>query len=408
MKTILFLTFGLLFGFSEAVYDFVFASRSIDLTGQLKMGAITYVVGYSAELIVSLLLAGFIDRFHKKTAIIVTTSLTLFAYAASSLMCVILPASLPALWASAFIMDFSHHLLKSSLFASMAFAFEINELPKIHGAEASLHGVLKILGPALGGLVYSVFGSQWSMSIAFALFALAAPVCVLYANSCRNNRKEPQRETLPIVATFHAAQELLATTGWIAIMALEICLVLVAGVTSLSTFGILKIDKGFIDSQAISIVLGVQALGSVAAGFTLKRLAKVQRSNFTPVFSLLLMAVSLVGILVSRDVLGVGISLACLSFGFTLHARWMGILLQTSFPPERLASYDAVFGTLNIVIGAVGILISGIAFDYIGLEAIVFLGITVLAFSLPLAIKCQKTTAANELKLSKTTEGLSI
>ncbi|GGJ49224.1 hypothetical protein GCM10009085_48460 [Pseudomonas avellanae] len=68
----IFASVSVLLALSEAVYDLAFANLAFTLTGTTLSVMTTYAIGYSAEIMVTLLGAGFIDRFDKWKLFIAT------------------------------------------------------------------------------------------------------------------------------------------------------------------------------------------------------------------------------------------------------------------------------------------------------------------------------------------------
>lgn len=64
-RTLLFVSVGVFIALSEAIYDLVFANLAYSITGKASSVTTTYAFGYMAEIAVTLVGAGFIDRFNK-------------------------------------------------------------------------------------------------------------------------------------------------------------------------------------------------------------------------------------------------------------------------------------------------------------------------------------------------------
>lgn len=82
-----FASIGILVALSEAVYDLAFANLAYNLSGKTLAVMTTYAMGYSAEILVTLLGSGFIDRHDKWMLFIITqiVNMVVFSIAVATL-----------------------------------------------------------------------------------------------------------------------------------------------------------------------------------------------------------------------------------------------------------------------------------------------------------------------------------
>lgn len=93
-----FVALGVLLILSEAIYDLVFANLAYSISGTTLAVTTTYAVGYSAEILVTLLGAGFIDRFNKWKLFIATQLANIAVFALAVFVLRIYDSSVEWVW----------------------------------------------------------------------------------------------------------------------------------------------------------------------------------------------------------------------------------------------------------------------------------------------------------------------
>lgn len=360
---------------SEGVYDLVFANMAYSASGQAFAVATTYAFGYTAEILVTILGAGFLDYFDRRKIFVYSQFVKIAIFASVVVVGAIHPLSAPMIWAYAFSIDLIHHYSRIALFTLVVSLFEKAEIPEIQGTNAVLSGTMQITSPLLAGAAIGLFGltSSLGVSVALQLLALITALVLFriakYRKSANEESTGPLREQLKDAAlsTLRAARDLARDKTWRGFLTLYTACGLLIGVTVLLWIPLLRGYHGVSDGNT-GWYLSIGATGLAAGGFIVRRFGKLQSYRYLAL-ALFLMSLSVVLAIVMPGVVGlIAGGTILFHLGLTLYFGFSTVLIQISIPSDRMGSWYGVIDFVNRIFGMVGVLCAGVLFDLVGPE----------------------------------------
>lgn len=383
-----FVALGVLLILSEAIYDLVFANLAYSISGTTLAVTTTYAFGYSAEILVTLLGAGFIDRFNKWKLFIATQLVNIAVFAAAIVVLGVYDKSVEWVWFFAFFVDLIHQYSRLIMFALIPFLFTASDIPRINGLLATFNGVARTLGPAIGALVIFNVGMSISLlaSIAFMLAALILTFSLSALNGSHPHLASAdssfaQRFHESVTGASRATIDLLRAPRWRYFLASYATCLLVVSVLSLLWVPLLRGFHGFSAVQT-GYLFTVGATGAIAGGLALRTSGQAARVPSTILLSHLIM---ISGICVSLSLRGgiwlTGIGMFVFQFGTTLYFRTTASAIQLTVPKEIIGSWYGSIDFISRFAGLVGIILAGWAYDKVGTYSIYSILLLLLALS---------------------------
>jgi hypothetical protein len=380
-----FIALGVCILLAEAIYDLVFANLAYSLTGSTLAVTTTYALGYSAEILVTLLGAGFIDRVDKWRLLMVTQLVNIVLFAVAVLVLSQAQRSVQWVWGFAFMIDLVHQYSRLILFALVPFMFGADDIPRINAQLATFNGMARSLGPMLGALVIFNFGLSTSLLSSIALMGAAL---ALGANLSR--RSGPTLGGEPVRSTFaqrleqgfsgaaRASWQLLRTPRWRYFLAAYATCLLVISALTLLWVPLLRGFHGFNAAQT-GYLFSLAAIGSIAGGLLLRERAEAAQ---TISWSHALM---IAGIALSLSLRGnlwfSGAGMFIFQLGATLYLRSSASTIQLNVPKAIIGSWYGAIDFISRFAGLIGILLAGWVFDRFGAYAIYSILLGLLALS---------------------------
>lgn len=383
-----FVALGVLLILSEAIYDLVFANLAYSISGTTLAVTTTYAVGYSAEILVTLLGAGFIDRFNKWKLFIATQLVNIAVFALAVFVLRIYDSSVEWVWFFAFFVDLIHQYSRLIMFALIPFLFTADNIPRINGLLATFNGIARTLGPVIGALVIFSFGLSISLlaSIAFMLAALALTISLSALNEKTStldicSTSFAQRFQESVTGASRATIDLLRTPRWRYFLASYATCLLVVSVLALLWVPLLRGFHGFSEAQT-GYLFSVGAAGAIAGGLALRASGQASRVPGTILLSHLIM---ISGVCITLCLRGniwlAGTGMFVFQFGTTLYFRTTASAIQLTVPKEIIGSWYGSIDFISRFAGLVGILLAGWAYDKLGTYAIYSILLLLLALS---------------------------
>ncbi|MCU1719413.1 MFS transporter [Pseudomonas sp. 5P_3.1_Bac2] len=384
----LFVALGVCILLAEAIYDLVFANLAYSITGSSLAVTTTYAIGYSAEILVTLLGAGFIDRVDKWRLFVACQLLNILLFALAVLVLGNNTRSVQWVWVFAFMIDLVHQYSRLILFALIPFLFQPQQIPRVNGQLATFNGVARALGPVIGAVVIFNFGLSISLlaSIAFLFVALALSLSLRVRNDSAltldtTHSSLAQRLQEGVSGASRATWQLLRSARWRAFLAAYATCLLVISVLTLLWVPLLR---GFHLFSAVQTgyLFSAAALGSIAGGLLLRGSGGASTTAQTLWRSHWVM---ILGISLSLCLRGnlwlTGGGMFIFQLGATLYFRTTASTIQLSVPKEIIGSWYGSIDFISRFAGLVGILLAGWAYDQIGTYAIYTLLLLLLALS---------------------------
>lgn len=350
--------------FSEGLYDFAIAIYAFQISGKASVGAITYGIGYFAEIAVSLIGGGYLDRFSKLKIFTVTI---LFKVAAFSILIFYghnMGLTEVALWGFALVIDAVHHFSKLNNTTAVADIFEGSDLIKAHGGIAAVQGSARVIGPLLGGVLVSWFGAIDSL-IFCAGFQLTA--LFYFFRAFRGFKHKPQAVTdvHTALGTLQALRNVWCNSFWRRYFALDSLTTLLSGTSVLLMVPLMKTLLN-VEDEMLGSFFALGALGSIAGGFLITRMLKLFRLGHWMAAMLTIEAASLFLLLFSGHLYIAAVLKFVLDFAVTSYFRTSAIYFQSHAPENQRSAYYCGADAVSRSLGLVGVVSAGFIFDYAG------------------------------------------
>lgn len=374
-KMYIFASVGVFIALSEAVYDLVFANLAYSITGTTSAVTTTYAVGYIAELLVTLLGAGFIDRFNKWKLFIATQIINIIVFTAATIILSFHTNTVAWVWTFAFLVDLIHQYSRLIMFALVPFLFEREEIPGINGFLATMNGVARSVGPAIGAIAILQIGLSRSLtvSVAFMLVALLLALSLVSRYKSRpleaaeaEHSSFKQRFQESITGASRTTVALLRARQWRAFLGSYSACVLVISVLALLWIPLLRDFHEFTPDQT-GYLYSIGAAGAVLGGFTTKRYGG---GNFLQMIIFIAHFVMLAGVITTLLIRGnailVGVGMFAFQFGATVYFRTTASAIQLSVPKNVIGSWYGAIDFTSRFAGLTGILLAGWRYDQIG------------------------------------------
>ncbi|AKT32552.1 MFS transporter [Pseudomonas syringae pv. actinidiae] len=372
----IFASVSVLLALSEAVYDLAFANLAFTLTGTTLSVMTTYAIGYSAEIMVTLLGAGFIDRFDKWKLFIATQLVNIIIFSIAVACLSILGGSVELVWFFAFLVDLVHQYARLIMFSFIPFLFSRSEIVRVNGFLSVVNGVARAAGPAIGALVIFQVGLSLALtaSIVFMVGALFLALS-LYSTAARKSTPTPGADTEPssfkerfhesIIGASSATISLLRSPQWRGFLGSYSTCVLVISVLSLLWIPFLRDFHEFSPEQT-GYLYALGTTGAVLGGLTLSAL----RSESFKTTLLSAHALMFVGITITlwlrSHFFGVAVGMFLFQFGTTVYFRSTASVIQLTLPKEVIGSWYGAIDFISRFAGLLGVILAGWSYDLVG------------------------------------------
>ncbi|WP_229804783.1 MFS transporter [Paludibacterium paludis] len=374
--TLTFIALGVFLALSEAIYDLAFANMAYTITGKTLSVTTTYAVGYGAEILVTLLGAGFIDRFNKWRLFLATQAANIIVFALAAVLLSRENPTVATVWFFAFFVDLIHQYSRLIVFALVPFLFAKDEIPRLNGMLAVCNGVAKALGPVVGAIAILYVGLPASLlgSIAFMVGALVLTMALGVMSQAStipaivSVPEERFRDRLQesVFGASRAAYQLLALPRWRWFLASYSSCVLVIGVLALLWIPLLRSFHGFSDAET-GYLMSTGTFGAVIGGSMLRRHAQLSKLTSVLRAAHFVMAFGIfVAFVVRGNPYVVGIGMFAFHVGTTMYFRSTASAIQTNIPKDVIGSWYGAIDFISRFVGLAGILFAGWAFDAIG------------------------------------------
>lgn len=356
---------------SEGIYDLVFANMAFSASGRAGSVATTYAVGYSAEILVTIFGAGFLDYFDKRRIFVGAQIVKIVLFASVVLISSMTTLSVPMIWGFAFAIDLIHHYSRLCAFVLIASLFDKTELPAIQGTNAVLGATAQIASPLLAAAAIAVFGlgASLGVSVGLQLVALALAVTMFqlapYRRAAREGAADGAKHAL--LGTLRASAEMARDRRWRPFLALYSGSGMLIAISVLLWIPLLR-GLHDVPESTTGWFLSFGAVGMVLGGIAVRRVGDAgQRNRRYVSTALVVMSVSLAGAIL-RPGAWVLVGAATLLFhvGLTLFFRVNAVLIQANLPPDRAGSWYGVVDFLGRIFGMIGVLSAGLLFDQLG------------------------------------------
>lgn len=373
-RTLLFVSVGVFIALSEAIYDLVFANLAYSITGKASSVTTTYAFGYMAEIAVTLVGAGFIDRFNKWRLFIGTQIVNVCVFAIAIYFLSVHDASVGWIWMFAFCVDLIHQYARLIMFALVPFLFVRDEILHVNGILATMNGVARSVGPAIGSMAILLIGLPMSLTVSIAFMVLGLLLAVTLKSRCHENSVDEIQDVSTFKERFHesftgasrAAITLLKSTQWRSFIGSYAACVLVIGVLSLLWIPFLR-DYHLFTPVQTGYLYAVGTLGAIAGGLTTKRFSAISRLPSMIFSAHFIMLVGVImALMIKSSLVFVGLGMFIFQFGATLYFRTTSSAIQLSVPKEVIGSWYGAIDFLSRFAGLGGILLVGWSYDNVG------------------------------------------
>jgi predicted MFS family arabinose efflux permease len=376
-KIYVFASVGGFIALSEAIYDLVFANLAYSIAGTPSAVTTTYAVGYAAEILVTLLGAGFIDRFNKWKLFIGTQLINIVVFSIATLVLSKPNSSVATVWGFAFFVDLIHQYSRLIMFALIPFLFDREDIPRLNGFLSTLNGVARSVGPAIGAIAILQIGLSMSLAVSIAFMAIALLLAFsLYSSGGvqsagiesrdAEGSSFAQRFQDSVTGASRAAFSLFRSRQWRSFLGAYSTCVLVISVLALLWIPFLRDFHGFTSEQT-GYLFAVGACGSIFGGLTGKRYSTENSLSVLILSAHFVMLFGVIITLVSRgSITLVGAGLFAFQFGATVYFRTTASVIQLSVPKDIIGSWYGAIDFTSRFAGLAGILIAGWFYDHMG------------------------------------------
>lgn len=367
----------MLLALSEAIYDLVFANLAYSITGATSSVTTTYAVGYVAEILMTLIGAGFIDRFDKWKLFLGTQLLNIGVFLCAMVMLSIHDQSVGLVWLFAFLVDLIHQYSRLILFALVPFLFGRGDIIVVNGFLGIANATARAAGPALGAIVIFQIGLPSSLVTSVGLMLAALLLGIYLWREVRlvfeardtvqeNTDSFAQRFHESVTGAFKATLILGRSKEWRGFLGAYSACVLVIGVLSLLWIPLLRDFHAF-SVERTGYLFAVGTAGAVLGGLALKRLGS---EGLLPTLIIASHGLMVVGVCVSLffkgELIAVGVGMFLFQCGAAVYFRSTASAIQLSVPREVIGSWYGAIDFISRFVGLLGILAAGYAYDVVG------------------------------------------
>lgn len=372
------LTFLLLVVFltlSEAIYDFAFANMAYSITGKTASVTTTYAVGYGAEILVTILGAGFIDHFNKWRIFIASQAVNIIVFWLAIVFLNRDNPSVTTVWLFAFFVDLIHQYSRLITFALIPFIFVKDEILRVNGLLAIYSGVARAIGPVGGAIAILYVGLPMSLMSSIAFMGLAMLLTIaLYAMTKKLISQPPpsqeerfrDRVESSLFGASRAAYKIFELPRWRWFLASYSSCILVIGVLTLLWTPMLRGFHGFSETET-GYLLSTGIFGAIIGGVALQYYTQLSRLNSVLRTAHLVMVSGVFLTLIARgNPYYVGVGMFVFNVGTTMYFRSTASVIQTNIPIDIIGSWYGAIDFISRFIGLIGIMLAGWAFDTVG------------------------------------------
>ncbi|KTB81575.1 MFS transporter [Pseudomonas syringae] len=367
-----FASIGILVALSEAVYDLAFANLAYNLSGKTLAVMTTYAIGYSAEILVTLLGSGFIDRHDKWKLFIITQIVNMVVFSIAVATLSLSGGSVELVWFFAFLVDLIHQYVRLIMFSFIPFLFAREEIIRVNGFLAVINGIARATGPAIGALV--ILHTSLPMALVVSVvFMSGALLLALWSAFTDHNMASTDVDDLSFKERFHqsitgaarAAMRLLGAPQWRGFLASYSTCVLVISVLALLWIPFLRDFHAFSPEQT-GYLYALGMTGAVLGGLTTATVRDISltvtmRSAHAAMFIGIAIALWLKGCFA-----GVAVGMFLFQFGTTVYFRSTASAIQLTLPKEVIGSWYGAIDFISRLAGLSGVLLAGWSYDQVG------------------------------------------
>ena len=371
---VMFASISVLITLSEAMYDLVFANLAYSITGKTSSVTSTYAFGYVAEILIALAGSGFIDRFNKWKLFIATQCLNIVVFVAAIVTLSAHKHSVWLIWGFAFSIDLIHQYTRMIMFALVPFLFVREEISRVNGFLATLNGVARSVGPAVGALAILQVGLPMSLALSLSFLIagvlMATPLSAFYKISSMKYCSEESSLKLRFQESFTGASRsavmLLKSKKWRAFLGLYSSCVLVIGVLALLWITFLRDFHSFAPDET-GYIYSIAAFGAILGGIVSRGFSKehnIPSLIFTSHIVMFFGVVLAVGI--KNNPFTVAFGMFLFQLGATFYFRSTATIIQLAVPKHVIGSWYGAIDFISRFAGLSGILVVGFAYDAVG------------------------------------------
>ena len=347
---------------------------------------IVLAAGYLPWLIFGLLAGSVADRINRAKAMIVVDSVRAFAMTAFAVAVVTGTPPLAVTALLAFALGSAETLFDNAAVALLPTVTPADQLPSLNGRMYTAQTMcVSLLGPALGGLLYT-FGPSIPMFLDAASFLLAAIlVRPLLAHRCPSSDAERAAWAGVRHETVVGLSWLLRHRSMRALTVLYAVLGCVSG-TLLALLPTYAHDRLGLGASGYGLLLSCFGLGTLSGGMTAGRTVKAFRAGRTLVVCASTTTLVFVGLAFSTQLLEAGLCMVLLG---VVVATWTVVtvtLRQRLVPNNMLGRVASAFRVSGLALTVVGAAVAGPAVASLGFEGTLDVAaVAVAACSLALA-----------------------
>jgi len=267
-----------------------------------------------------------------------------------------------------------------SIFSILPHAVQRSQLSSAMAWNNSSFHLASVAGPALGGLVYGVYGARVAFAIPVVVLVAALISCSRFSPAIRDLRNDRHRESLlagfKVAVSFIRDHKVLSST-----MTLDLLAVLFGGVTALLPLFADQVLST--DASGLGLLRAASAAGSAGVGiYFAKRPLRIISGNRL-LLSVMAFGGATIAFALSRNFLLSLLLLVLVGAFDGVSSLLRATLLQTQTPPAmrgRISALNSIFVTSSNEIGSFE---SGVAAKFMGLiPSVVFGGSMTLVVSL--------------------------
>ncbi|WP_422491421.1 MFS transporter [Endozoicomonas sp. ALE010] len=365
------LTIIFLLSLSEALYDFFFANLSVESTGTITTGTITYAIGYSAEIFISLLAGGFLDKKNLNFLFCVGMAVKIIVFTICITLIQYIGLSKELIWGSAFFIDLIHHFTNMVVISSLPLVFGEKILAKFYAVLAISGGLVKVCGPIVGGFSVMVMGSTASFSLSIGMQVASLIIFILFVNlHGRSNERLNSGNQITVFGsiqlTLEALRSIYKNRKWRKFIILDNILMIAIGSCTLLWFFYFK-TLYLENTEEIGVSLSIGAMGTILAGLILTKIYNKTKIKVEFLLSTGLMVVASF-IASYESIYLANVAIFVFFFGATIYLRRSDYFLQTNYPKDSLGSFYSAVDILGRVSGMITIVAAGLFFDKFGIR----------------------------------------
>ena len=362
---------------SETFYDFVFAVLAFKISGHAFLSGAAYALGYLAEIIVSLLGGGILDKCDRRKLFNITMiakfSVFLFFIFLSSFYSSIHQQSISRMilvLIFAFLIDMLHHTSRLANSLTLFQIFDQKSQITVQGMITSINGISKISGPLIAGSLLSWVTIRIENLL---LFSLVLQVIAWIAlnnlfNPLDHITKEQKHRWIDLaLSTAKTVHKSFHNKAWRKLFLIESLGAFLLGTASLLFYPLFNGYYHF-NEQECGILLSASAIGMVVGGFFLNPIYRlVPHYQIIIKFSLFLSgAMCAVFATQFTNLMSMMMAIIIFSTSTVSFFRSLRLILVDRIDTKELGQWWTASDVISSVSGIAGILIGSITMDLIG------------------------------------------